>query len=39
MAARLDADLVVFADAAHSPAAEAPEATAEALVSFWIGTD
>ena len=39
MAARLDADLVVFADAAHSPAAECPEETAEALVSFWLGTD
>jgi pimeloyl-ACP methyl ester carboxylesterase len=38
MAARLDADLVVFADAAHSPAAECPEETAEALVSFWLGT-
>jgi pimeloyl-ACP methyl ester carboxylesterase len=39
MAARLDADVVVFADAAHSPAAESPEATAEALISFWRGTD
>jgi pimeloyl-ACP methyl ester carboxylesterase len=39
MASRLDADLVVFADAAHSPAAECPEATAEALISFWFGTD
>jgi len=39
MASRLDADLVVFADAAHSPAAECAEATAEALISFWSGTD
>ncbi len=39
MASRLDADLVVFADAAHSPAAECPEETAEALISFWLGTD
>jgi pimeloyl-ACP methyl ester carboxylesterase len=38
MATRLDADLVVFADAAHSPAAESPEETAEALISFWLGT-
>jgi pimeloyl-ACP methyl ester carboxylesterase len=39
MAARLDADLVVLADGGHSPAAECPEATVEALVSFWMRTD
>jgi pimeloyl-ACP methyl ester carboxylesterase len=39
MATRLGARLVEFAEAAHSPAAECPEATAEALVSFWHGTD
>ena len=38
MASRLGARLVVFADAAHSPAAESPEETAEALVSFWVST-
>lgn len=38
MATRLGARLVVFADAAHSPAAESPEETAEALVSFWLDT-
>jgi pimeloyl-ACP methyl ester carboxylesterase len=39
MATRLGAMLVEFADAAHSPAAESPEETAEALVSFWSSTD
>ena len=39
MATRLGAMLVEFADAAHSPAAESPEKTAEALVSFWSSTD
>jgi pimeloyl-ACP methyl ester carboxylesterase len=39
MATRLGARLVEFADAAHSPAAESPEQTAEALVSFWTSTD
>jgi pimeloyl-ACP methyl ester carboxylesterase len=38
MATRLHADLVVFADAAHSPAAECPQETAEALISFWLRT-
>jgi pimeloyl-ACP methyl ester carboxylesterase len=38
MATRLGARLVEFADAAHSPAAESPEETAEALVSFWAST-
>jgi pimeloyl-ACP methyl ester carboxylesterase len=38
MATRLGARVVEFADAAHSPAAESPEATAEALVSFWTST-
>jgi pimeloyl-ACP methyl ester carboxylesterase len=35
MAARLSASQVVIAGAAHSPAVEAPAATAEALTSFW----
>jgi pimeloyl-ACP methyl ester carboxylesterase len=35
MAHRLGARHVVFADAAHSPAAETPEETLAALVSFW----
>lgn len=35
MARRLDAAHTVIEDAAHSPAAERPEATAEALVAFW----
>jgi pimeloyl-ACP methyl ester carboxylesterase len=35
MAERLGARHVVFAGAAHSPAVEAPVATAEALVDFW----
>jgi pimeloyl-ACP methyl ester carboxylesterase len=38
MATRLGARLVEFGDAAHSPAAESPEETAEALVSFWAST-
>lgn len=38
MATRLGAPVVMFADAAHSPAVESPEETAEALVSFWYGT-
>ncbi len=38
MAVRLDARVVEIADAAHSPAAERPAETAEALVSFWRGT-
>jgi pimeloyl-ACP methyl ester carboxylesterase len=39
MATRLGARLVEFADAAHSPAADSPEETAEALVRFWTSTD
>lgn len=39
MASRLGARFVEFADAAHSPAAESPEETADALVSFWASTD
>ncbi|MFG1704042.1 alpha/beta fold hydrolase [Nonomuraea sp. M3C6] len=35
MAARLGADCVVVPGAAHSPAVEAPETTAAALVRFW----
>jgi pimeloyl-ACP methyl ester carboxylesterase len=35
MARRLDAAHTVVEGAAHSPAAERPEATAEALVAFW----
>jgi pimeloyl-ACP methyl ester carboxylesterase len=34
-ASRLRADTVSFPEAAHSPAAEAPEPTAKALVAFW----
>jgi pimeloyl-ACP methyl ester carboxylesterase len=34
-ASRLGADTVSFPEAAHSPAAEAPEPTATALVTFW----
>ncbi len=34
-ASRLAADVVSFPEAAHSPAAEAPELTAKALVAFW----
>jgi pimeloyl-ACP methyl ester carboxylesterase len=34
-ASRLRADTVSFPEAAHSPAAEAPEPTATALVTFW----
>ncbi|PZG25688.1 alpha/beta hydrolase [Spongiactinospora gelatinilytica] len=35
MAGRLDADCVVVPGAAHSPAVEAPETTAAALIRFW----
>ncbi|OLT37373.1 hydrolase [Actinomadura sp. CNU-125] len=35
MAERLDADRVVIPSAAHSPAVEAPETTASALIDFW----
>ncbi|WP_449064994.1 alpha/beta fold hydrolase [Planomonospora algeriensis] len=35
MAHRLDAECVVVPGAAHSPAVEAPETTAAALVRFW----
>ncbi|MGC5014745.1 alpha/beta fold hydrolase [Streptosporangium sp. DT93] len=35
MAHRLDADCVVVPGAAHSPAVEAPETTAAALIRFW----
>jgi pimeloyl-ACP methyl ester carboxylesterase len=35
MAARLSASQVVIPGAAHSPAVEAPAATADALTSFW----
>ncbi|RJL33484.1 alpha/beta fold hydrolase [Bailinhaonella thermotolerans] len=35
MARRLNADCVVLPGAAHSPAVEAPETTAAALVRFW----
>jgi pimeloyl-ACP methyl ester carboxylesterase len=35
MAKRLHADCVVIPGAAHSPAVEAPETTAEALTRFW----
>ena len=38
MAARLGARVVEIAAAAHSPAAEQPEETARALVSFWSTT-
>jgi len=34
-ASRLRAQTVSFPEAAHSPAAEAPEPTAKALVTFW----
>lgn len=35
MAARLEAECVVLPGAAHSPAVEAPETTAAALIRFW----
>lgn len=35
MAERLNADRVVIPSAAHSPAVEAPETTAGALIDFW----
>lgn len=35
MAARLGTELVLIEDAAHSPAAENPEATARLLAGFW----
>jgi pimeloyl-ACP methyl ester carboxylesterase len=38
MAARLDARVMEIAGAAHSPAAERPAETAEALVNFWRST-
>ena len=38
MAVRLRARVVELAGAGHSPAAERPAETAEALVSFWRGT-
>ncbi|HEY2673107.1 MAG TPA: alpha/beta hydrolase [Rugosimonospora sp.] len=37
MATRLGARVAAIADAGHSPAVEAPEATAAALVAFWSG--
>ena len=36
MATRLGTDLVLIADAAHSPAAENPAATARLLAGFWV---
>lgn len=39
MAARLGAEHVVIPDAAHSPAVEAPAATAAALTSFWNASE
>ncbi len=38
-ASRLGALTVSFPEAAHSPAAESPEATAAALVAFWMGAE
>jgi len=38
MAQQLGAEYVVVADAAHSPAAENPDATARALLDFWGGS-
>jgi pimeloyl-ACP methyl ester carboxylesterase len=35
MAERLGARVAVFEDTVHSPAAQAPEATTEALLAFW----
>ena len=37
MADRLGAPAVVLPDAGHSPAADLPEVTAEALLAFWAG--
>jgi pimeloyl-ACP methyl ester carboxylesterase len=37
MARRLDAECVVIANAAHSPAVENPSATVDALLHFWRG--
>jgi pimeloyl-ACP methyl ester carboxylesterase len=37
MAERLGAPYVVIPDAIHSPAAEAPDATARVLLDFWLG--
>jgi pimeloyl-ACP methyl ester carboxylesterase len=37
MAARLGTTVVVIADAAHSPAVEAPESTRDALVRVFLG--
>lgn len=39
MAERLGAQVVEVDEAAHSPAAENPEATARAVSGFWSGTD
>jgi pimeloyl-ACP methyl ester carboxylesterase len=39
MASRLGARCVSFPEAAHSPAAESPKETAEALASFWSETE
>jgi pimeloyl-ACP methyl ester carboxylesterase len=38
-ASRLAAQVVSFPEAAHSPAAEAPEPTATALVRFWMRSE
>ena len=38
-ATRLGTDLVLIEDAAHSPAAENPAATARLLVGFWARND
>jgi pimeloyl-ACP methyl ester carboxylesterase len=38
-ASRLGAGVVSFTEAAHSPAAEAPEPTATALVTFWMRSE
>jgi pimeloyl-ACP methyl ester carboxylesterase len=39
VASRLGVQCVSFPEAAHSPAAESPADTAQALVSFWSGVD
>jgi pimeloyl-ACP methyl ester carboxylesterase len=38
MARRLAAPVVTVPSVGHSPASEAPEATAQALLAFWRGT-
>ena len=38
MAGRLGAPAVVLPDAGHSPAADLPEVTAQALLAFWAGS-